>query len=193
MTEPAFEDSAPRQVWGPGRSWSPGYRVDGQNLDATPDTEMPEWREWALDGGPTTWPEAGDVLEVDRAAVRDAARALLTDLESYTALRVLPRSETGAPITPEEGPMPIPLLRPPSFSQFHPGVDLAYDQPLLIWNTGDAGTINHFHAFMERSLEQFFRSYSSCIVKLAQSVEEYELAEAASALSDLEAYKSDGE
>ncbi|TMR14403.1 hypothetical protein ETD86_28715 [Nonomuraea turkmeniaca] len=196
MTEPSFEATPLPQVWGPGRSWSPGHRVDGQNLDATSDAEMPEWRAWALDGGPTSWPEALDSLEIDRSAVRDVARALLADLEAYTPLRVWPRSEDGYLAGLEEGAEPARLLDMPRFGEFPPGIDLGNfpGGPRNDFNDfANIGAVNHFHDFMVLSLEQFFKSYASYIARLAQSVEEYELAEEASTLSDLEVIQKDDE
>ncbi|MCG5212238.1 hypothetical protein [Streptosporangium sp. KLBMP 9127] len=180
MTDSPIDETPPPQIWGPGYSWSSGYRADGQNLDATPDTEMPEWRAWAVDGGPTSWPEASGGVEIDRSAVRDVARALLSDLDTYTAQRVFPVGEHGYRLHTENDP--IIYESPPNFNKFHPAVDMVN----VSIDELPSGTLSQFQDFIQLSVGQFYMSYSSYIARLAQSIEEYDLAEEASALGDLE-------
>jgi hypothetical protein len=138
---------------------------------------MPEWRSWALDGGPTSWPEAQDGVAIDRSAVKAVARALLSDLERYSGLRLHPR---GGLYPHDESPIGVYTgWRVPEFGNFSPGRDLKAEAT-------ESGVLEDFQRFLERALGQLFRSYSSYIAGLASCIEEYDLAEEASALSLLE-------
>ncbi|TMR08416.1 hypothetical protein ETD86_47925 [Nonomuraea turkmeniaca] len=175
MTELYINELPPPQISPPGHLWHPDYRADGERYDSTPDKEMPKWREWALDGRPTSWPEARDGVGIDRSAVTAVARALLSDLERYSGLRKFPDGER---FTHDESPVgqyDVRAFSMPKFGNFLPGRDLRAEA------TG-SGVLEDFQRFLEHALGQLFRSYSYYIAALASCIGEYDLAEEASAL-----------